>query len=565
MSYRERMMNRRRVGVCVGFGLALAASAGFLYFRPVSKIYRIGFANFPPFMTESPEGAPGGFAVSLIDEVARRRDIRIQWVALPNPASPEDALRQGLIDLYPIFGNTPRRQAEFHLSQPWWENGMALIVDKRNNTRTPGALDGKRIAFVEHSLSAEIAQQLFPRAHYVRKIPYEEVMQTVCRGESDAAFLALVLFQELLQDGVRGCESTPLSPILVPQASIVYSIGTRKGEGEIADRIATEIGAFAFDGTMVRIGAQAGVPVTNEAKLFQRLLMARRQTVVLAILAGLLILIIVIVVWQNHRVRLAQRIAERARQAESEFLAHMSHEVRTPMNGVLGMLGLALDTPLTAEQHEYIETANHSALALMSVLNDILDFSKIDAGRMELEHIDFSPRVVVDECLKTLAPESRRRKLDMRRLVAPVVPQICVGDPNRLRQVLLNLLGNAIKFTEKGCITLAVEVEEDDRELRLYFKVSDTGVGIPEDKQKSIFDAFSQADKSITRKFGGTGLGLTISARLVALMHGRIWVVSQPGAGSTFHFTATFGRPQTSGLLSRGLQPASVCTPVERD
>ena len=554
--------------MCVGIGLAAATAAALLYFRPVPRIYRVGFANFPPFMTKSPDGLPGGFVVDLLNEVAQRRDIKLQWVVLPNPASPEDALRKGEIDLYPIFGNTPVRQAEFHLSQPWWENGMALIVDKRNGFKTPDALYNKRIAFVEHSLSAEIAHQLFPQAHYVEKIPYQDVMRTVCSGEADAAFLALVLFRELLQDGVQGCGSVPLSPILVPQASIVYSVGARKGDGWAADRIAAEIGAFAFDGTMVRIGARSGVPVTNEAKLFQRLLMARRQSGVLVILACLLVLIILLVVWQNHRVRLAQKIAERARQAESEFLAHMSHEVRTPMNGVLGMLGLALDTSLTEEQHEYLETANHSALALMSVLNDILDFSKIDAGRMELEHIEFSPRMVVDECLKTLSPEARRKKLDARRIVAPVVPQICVGDPNRLRQVLLNLLGNAIKFTERGTVTLAVEVEEDARELQLYFKVSDTGVGIPEEKQKSIFDAFSQADSSITRQFGGTGLGLTISARLVALMKGKIWVESKPGLGSTFHFTVTLGRPQSSGTQFRSLQPVHappMCTPGDRD
>jgi signal transduction histidine kinase len=540
--------------VCLGIGAALLATAGYLYFHPASRTYRIGFANVPPFMTKGPAGLPGGFVVDLVDEVARRRGIPLKWVALPNPQSPEDALRYGLIDLYPMFGNTPRRQAEFHLSQPWWENGMALIVDKRRDLKTPAALEGKRITFVENSLTGDIASQLFPGAHQVHRLRYEDVLPTVCSGESDAAFLALVLFQELLEDGIQGCASTPLAPILVPQASIVYSVGARQSEGMIADRIAAEIGAFAFDGTMVRIGAQSGVPVTNEAKLFRRLLMARREAAVLAILAGLLVLVILIVIWQNHRVRMARRIAERARQAESEFLAHMSHEIRTPMNGVLGMLGLALDTNLTVEQHEYIETANHSALALMSVLNDILDFSKIDAGRMELEHIEFSPRTVVDECFKTLAPESKRRKLEMRRAVSPVVPQVCVGDPNRLRQVLLNLLGNAIKFTERGRVTIQVDVEDDTHEVRLYFRVIDTGIGIPVEKQKSIFDAFSQADRSITRQFGGTGLGLTISARLVGLMRGRIWIESQPGSGSTFHFTAAFGRQPTSVVPLKALE-----------
>ncbi len=213
------------------------------------------------------------------------------------------------------------------------------------------------------------------------------------------------------------------------------------------------------------------------------------------------------------------------------------------MNGVLGMLDLAIETNSNPEMHEYLETANHSAMALMSVLNDILDFSKIDAGRLELEHIEFSPAVVVDQVVKTLSTESRRKGLSVVREIAPDIPSTCVGDPNRLRQVLLNLLGNAIKFTQRGGVTIKVELGRlGETDVALNFEVRDTGIGIPLSKQQTIFDAFSQADRSTTRKFGGTGLGLAIASRLVELMNGRIWVKSEPDQGSTFFFNIVLAR-----------------------
>jgi two-component system sensor histidine kinase/response regulator len=197
------------------------------------------------------------------------------------------------------------------------------------------------------------------------------------------------------------------------------------------------------------------------------------------------------------------------------------------------------------------------------LLNDILDFSKIEAGRLDLEEIQFSPAKMVDECLKTLASESRKKGLDVRREFSNDLPPVCLGDPNRLRQVLLNLVGNAIKFTEHGCVSVSVRMDAArESDLTLHFKVADTGVGIPREQQNLIFKAFSQADKSTARRFGGTGLGLTISARLVRMMGGRIWVESRPGAGSTFHFIVVLRRAAVDGgqdavdLTSNLRQPA---------
>ena len=279
------------------------------------------------------------------------------------------------------------------------------------------------------------------------------------------------------------------------------------------------------------------------------------------VLSGFIVVANVTIQRSARDLKLAKVAAEVATKAKSEFLANMSHEIRTPMNGIMGMSELLLDTKFSREQREYAELVKRSSDALLEVINDILDFSKIEAGKLDLEIVDFSLRDGLADAMQLSALRAHEKGLELAYHVEDDAPDALAGDPGRLRQIIINRVGNAIKFTGQGEVVVRVEEEsQDSEEVGLHFSVADTGIGIPPEKQQAIFHAFSQADGSTTRRYGGTGLGLSVSSTLVEMMGGRIWVESEVDEGSTFHFTARFG-VQGGGSTS----PAQLAPPDLRD
>jgi signal transduction histidine kinase len=261
--------------------------------------------------------------------------------------------------------------------------------------------------------------------------------------------------------------------------------------------------------------------------------------------------------WQAAGIRRALASAREATEMKSQFLANMSHEIRTPMNAILGMTAIAMETPDREEQQEYLNDVMRSGESLLSLLNDILDFSKIEAGQLTFDLLDFDPMEVAQGVCSLLSEVARAKGLELLTRVPERAPGQVRGDPARLRQALVNLVGNAVKFTAKGSVELKVTVEaESERSLTLRFAVTDTGVGISEEAQRRIFESFVQADGSVSRKYGGTGLGLSISKQLIAKMGGELRVESAPGRGSTFWFVLPFEKAHT--MVGSGAVPSDV-------
>jgi signal transduction histidine kinase/CheY-like chemotaxis protein len=511
------------------FWLALTITAALPVYGFASgpKTIRVGVDNAPPYQSWDPARGAVGFSVDVLSEAARRIGLHLEWIYCPE--GPHKALASGRVDMWPLASTDSFSPSEAYNAEPWLENQFAIVWPKSSDLSSMPAWSGKSISVVALPRSTLLARRFFPQSK-VDPTPNRTVaLQRLCRGESDGAFMEVRLIEPMLLIRPAGCEQAKLGVRVMAgldqPMTTVAAIPFRRS----LEQIRAEINVMFLDGSFGTLLDNWFVFSNIEAHSMIELSHQREKNRYGYLALVAMMVVSAVILWMAVAARKAGRSAQRANEGKSRFLANVSHEVRTPMNGVLGMADLLARTRLTEEQREYVETINEAAGLQLTLLNDLLDSAKIEAGKLTLENIAFSPEALCAELHRAFRISARRKGLQLELRIGQTIPTM-MGDPLRLKQILSNLLNNALKFTQAGAVVLAAGYEAG----RLTISVTDSGIGIPQSVQAGLFQKFTQADSSTTRRFGGTGLGLSICKDLTDLMGGSIECKSTAGAGTTF-------------------------------
>ncbi|MBI5086211.1 MAG: transporter substrate-binding domain-containing protein [Acidobacteria bacterium] len=536
---RNRLWTDRRVRAALALAVCAAAcGVWYLHYSSHSgkdgRVYRVGVDHAPPYNILAPGKPPTGLAVEVLREAARRAGVQLKFVETTLPV--DEAFRKGLVDLWPAATDTPERRKWLHLTEPWLANRLCVVSRVERPVHQVQDLAGLRVAVMRDRIIQEIVgRALRQKMEVVEEKSRQAGLERLCRGEVQAAVLEQRFLEQALLARPKACDGRSFQVMNAEGADRMLTIVAGPDSANAAGALRANISDMMEDGTFVRLldrwAAFSGTEMRVVTELENSRQYSRMALWGMLILAGVGALLVV----QNRRLTAANAAAAAATKAKSEFLASMSHEIRTPMNGVLGMTQLLISTPLTPEQREHAEIIQESGESLLKLINDILDFSKVEAGKMRLESQPFDPRLLVEQAAALVEPQAEAKGLRLRLVMEPEQPALMNGDPDRLRQVVLNLLGNAVKFTDSGEVLLSLkQCPARDGRAELELAVSDTGIGVPAEKAPLLFEKFYQADSSPTRAHGGTGLGLAICQQLVALMGGTIEVASTEGVGSTF-------------------------------